>query len=316
MSTRLTSKNSILPLKLLKGYLPTPEPVNLSKKRIVSINHPLVQHWSLLNTDKKYRNKNKEIVVPGLKLMKELALKTEFKHVLITSSETDLSDIKFNEQNINRVSNRIIERITGITSFEGGAAALTDLPSPIEDFGDPRLILAIDHVSDPGHLGTILRTALALQWHGVFILPNCVDPFHPVAIRASQGALFHLPFKYATISETQQFASKHKLAFVSAHQTGEAVSKTSFFAQGKAQGTCLLIRDEHVDTPAPSVKVKKLWLNELGNIPHSETLGGSEECLPLLETPTRCAIMMDLIRSIHFDSVSRTSFTTSPTFKY
>ncbi len=65
--------------------------------------------------------------------------------------------------------------------------ALTDLPHG-------KLILALEDVPDPGTLGTILRSALAFQFHGVYFLKNCADPFSPECLRASQGALLHLPF--------------------------------------------------------------------------------------------------------------------------
>ncbi len=57
-----------------------------------------------------------------------------------------------------------------------------------------KLILALEDVPDPGTLGTILRSALAFQFHGVYLLKNCADPFSPECLRASQGALLHLPF--------------------------------------------------------------------------------------------------------------------------
>jgi TrmH family RNA methyltransferase len=46
---------------------------------------------------------------------------------------------------------------------------------------------------DPGNLGTILRT---LAWFGGFtclLSPGCVDPFNSKVVRASMGAVFHVP---------------------------------------------------------------------------------------------------------------------------
>ncbi len=51
----------------------------------------------------------------------------------------------------------------------------------------------LHEVQDPGNLGTILRT---LAWFGNFRLllsPNSVDPFNPKVVRASMGAIFHVP---------------------------------------------------------------------------------------------------------------------------
>lgn len=51
------------------------------------------------------------------------------------------------------------------------------------------LVLGLDRISDPGNLGTILRSA---HWFGVrdiLLSPGCADPFAPKAVRASMGAV-------------------------------------------------------------------------------------------------------------------------------
>lgn len=53
----------------------------------------------------------------------------------------------------------------------------------------------LHEVQDPGNLGTILRS---LAWFGNFRLllsPNSVDPFNPKVVRASMGAIFHVPIE-------------------------------------------------------------------------------------------------------------------------
>ncbi|GAA6185540.1 RNA methyltransferase [Aliiglaciecola sp. NS0011-25] len=53
----------------------------------------------------------------------------------------------------------------------------------------------LHEVQDPGNLGTILRT---LAWFGGFRLllsPNSVDPFNSKVVRASMGAIFHVPIE-------------------------------------------------------------------------------------------------------------------------
>lgn len=55
------------------------------------------------------------------------------------------------------------------------------------------LAIYLHEVQDPGNLGTILRT---LGWFGGFrclLSPGSVDPFNPKVIRASMGAIFHVP---------------------------------------------------------------------------------------------------------------------------
>ena len=62
-----------------------------------------------------------------------------------------------------------------------------------ESLANTERAIYLHEVQDPGNLGTILRT---LAWFGGFRLllsPNSVDPYHPKVVRASMGAIFHVP---------------------------------------------------------------------------------------------------------------------------
>jgi TrmH family RNA methyltransferase len=64
-----------------------------------------------------------------------------------------------------------------------------DLPRGV----DRPVGLALWRVSDPGNLGTLLRTADALGPAFVALSPGCADPTGPKALRASAGAVFRVP---------------------------------------------------------------------------------------------------------------------------
>jgi len=51
-----------------------------------------------------------------------------------------------------------------------------------------------DAVSDPGNMGTILRSAHAAGCAGLLLSPDSADPYNPKVVRASMGAVFKLPF--------------------------------------------------------------------------------------------------------------------------
>jgi TrmH family RNA methyltransferase len=52
--------------------------------------------------------------------------------------------------------------------------------------------LALWRVGDPGNVGTLLRSADAFG-AGVALSAGCADPTGPKALRASMGAIFHVP---------------------------------------------------------------------------------------------------------------------------
>jgi len=87
-----------------------------------------------------------------------------------------------------------------LKNSRAGVIATLPIPTPIstEVFPTNR-ILVLDGVEDLGELGTLLRSALAFDWEAVWITHNCGDPFDPVCIRSSQGALFTLPYRVGSI---------------------------------------------------------------------------------------------------------------------
>ncbi|MCH7587553.1 MAG: RNA methyltransferase [Chloroflexi bacterium] len=71
---------------------------------------------------------------------------------------------------------------------------LVVLPIPkLRAPGEASLSLVIDRIADPGNLGSILRTALAVGVDTIYLMKGSVDPFNPKVVRAGMGAQLHLP---------------------------------------------------------------------------------------------------------------------------
>ncbi|MDE3132963.1 MAG: RNA methyltransferase [Acidobacteriota bacterium] len=60
------------------------------------------------------------------------------------------------------------------------------------------LVLYLHGVSDPGNVGTVLRSAAAFGASCVALGPGSADPFSPKAVRASMGAIFSVPVARAS----------------------------------------------------------------------------------------------------------------------
>jgi TrmH family RNA methyltransferase len=58
---------------------------------------------------------------------------------------------------------------------------------------EPRLLVVGVDVRDPGNAGTLIRSAEAAGAHGVIFCRGSVDVTNPKTVRASAGALFHVP---------------------------------------------------------------------------------------------------------------------------
>ncbi len=59
--------------------------------------------------------------------------------------------------------------------------------------GNDDWLLVCHEVSDPGNLGTLVRSAEAAGARGVVLVGSTVDPWSPKVVRASAGAVFHVP---------------------------------------------------------------------------------------------------------------------------
>jgi TrmH family RNA methyltransferase len=84
-------------------------------------------------------------------------------------------------------------QITDTRTPQGIVALVPILPPAAARVGERGVYFF--EIQDPGNLGTVLRT---LAWFGNFrclLSPNSVDPYNSKVVRASAGALFHVPIE-------------------------------------------------------------------------------------------------------------------------
>lgn len=188
---------------------------------ISSTHNPLVKHLVKLRENKKYREEQGRLVVSGYKLIRELtALSPPLKLFVENLSDAPDSIESY------LVTPAVLKKISGLSTPEPIAAEFS-LPPPSSLMHQAPL-LVLDAIRDPGNLGTLLRTALALGWGGVYLLPTCVDPFHEKVIRASRAALFHLPWRIGSWEELKELKESQKLSAYIADMEGEPLSQVHF----------------------------------------------------------------------------------------
>lgn len=168
---------------------------------IVSLAHPLVKHLVKIREDKTYRNQCGTALIQGRKVIAEVGQRISIQRLIVTDEALIPPGLKAQELVI--TSEAVIRKVAGVMSAEGIVA---ELPLPPQASLDQTLrIIALDGVADPGNLGTLLRTALALGWDGAYLI-NCCDPFNDKALRAAMGATFRLPLRSGTAAELHQMA--------------------------------------------------------------------------------------------------------------
>jgi TrmH family RNA methyltransferase len=80
--------------------------------------------------------------------------------------------------------------------------------------------MAVGQIRTPGNLGTLMRTACAAGAAGFFFLGDTTDAFHPLAVRASMGAIFGLPLVRTDVTNLRRWTQKHGVQVIGASPDG------------------------------------------------------------------------------------------------
>lgn len=148
---------------------------------------------------KKFRTQESKFLVEGLKIVEEgLASSFVCEAVFATPEFMEsfpklINKIRSKTKNIIQLKSLEFQRISDTRSPQGIAAVFKKLlPQKRLDELKDNLLVFLDNISDPGNVGTILRTC---DWFGikdVLISNHSVEYLNPKVIRASMGSVFHL----------------------------------------------------------------------------------------------------------------------------
>jgi len=155
------------------------------EQRITSRKNPLLQQVKKLLSSKKAREEAGLFISDGTKLLKEAVTYFSGLDTVILSDGVE-AEVPESVRVI-RVPGDVMESISPMQSPQG-ALFLCRLPQKKAFVPVPGMLL-LDGIQDPGNLGTILRTADALDIP-VALLEGCADPFSHKVVRSSMGAVF------------------------------------------------------------------------------------------------------------------------------
>lgn len=185
---------------------------------ITSKEHPLVKRFAKLRINRDFRHESRRLVIEGEKLVHDVLRKFPYSHLMVTDP-TSLRK-PYDSAHISLVSEEIMKKISGMEHPPKMMAEVA-MPSP-SDLKGLKWVIALDRLQDPGNLGTLFRTALALGWEGVYLIGDTVDPYNDKALRASQGASLILPCCQGSEEEFYSFIQREKIPLFVADLQGEA----------------------------------------------------------------------------------------------
>lgn len=110
------------------------------------------------------------------------------------------------------------------------ASPMKNSPGPIftvameGERGEEKLgkAIVLETIQDPGNVGTVLRTAKALDIDAVILTGDCADIYSPKAVRASMGAIFRQRVIYSGLRELRQLADSNGLKLYAAALSDKA----------------------------------------------------------------------------------------------
>lgn len=171
----------------------------MTEQRITSRKNPLLQQVRRLLSSRQERQRTGLFVADGTKLLQEAV---SWWPGLTTVILSDGVDCVLPEQvQLVRVPEDVMASISPMQTPQG-ALFICRLPEPAPFAPVPGMLL-LDGIQDPGNLGTILRTADALNVP-VVLLEGCADPYSHKTVRASMGAVFRTPVFTARWEQVSQ----------------------------------------------------------------------------------------------------------------
>ncbi len=189
-------------------------------RMISSLQHPLVKRLVKLRDNKAFRAQEKSVLIVGVTLVSDVAARLPIKTLI------SVDPLPFNARESYLAPPNVLEKIINISSDDLVAAEVElPLPSSLEKL---KTIIILDGLSDPGNVGTILRTAVALGWDGAFLTPKTADPFNDKALRAARGAPLFLPLHQGSHEELKKLLHSNGMQVYIADVEGKKLTEISF----------------------------------------------------------------------------------------
>lgn len=158
--------------------------------QIESLENKKVKEWAKLS-QKKYRDEMSLFIVEGKNLVTEAYQAGVLEELILEKGKILPIDV-----DTYFVTPEIIRKITTLDT----PCSVLGVCRKKEEKEIGNKILILDDISDPGNLGTIIRSACAFSVDTIILSKNTVDLYNPKVVRATQGMLFNINIIYKDLS--------------------------------------------------------------------------------------------------------------------
>ncbi len=152
---------------------------------ISSVHNDQVKHIVNLQ-NKSYRYEHHQFVAEGTRACSQLFEKYEPVIIYMTESYYKTHEFQQHENIVSGVAQHVMEKIC-TTKNPSGICAIFRIPAeqPLPQQG-PGIVLV--DVSDPGNMGTLIRTAAAMNIKEIILIGG-VDPYNSKVIQSTAGCM-------------------------------------------------------------------------------------------------------------------------------
>jgi TrmH family RNA methyltransferase len=145
-------------------------------------------------SNKKYRKKFNSFIIESKKIVEEasdpdITDNVDIDFVFVNEDNSDF-ETKFEKIVF---SNELFAKLTKMQNPEGVSAVVKNLSS--REISSKKVLL-LDHIQDPGNLGTMIRSAEAFGFNDIILFNDCVDIYNEKTLRASMGSVFRVNFLF------------------------------------------------------------------------------------------------------------------------
>ena len=178
---------------------------------IVSKRNSKIKVVRRLQTSGRFRRKEQAFVAEGTKWLGEIILsEIAPRFILYTeqwlTSEDHEAMLETIPSDCYEVSAEVMKSASNLEKSEGVLTVSPILERELPE--ELSLVLIADAVSDPGNLGTMIRTAAAGRLEAVFLAPGCVDAYNPKVVRGAMGAHLYVGIHRLPWSKIEEVTSE------------------------------------------------------------------------------------------------------------
>ena len=163
------------------------------RTKIESASNEFYRHLKKLHTSKE-RTRTSSYLAEGLRAVSDAIKNKADIHAVVLCEGMDF-DIDFGPLRVYELSKKLFEDVKLTVNSQGILAVIGyELREALSlDTSRACRVLYLDCVTDPGNMGTILRSADAFGMDAVIVSKGCVDVFNPKVVRSTMASLLNVP---------------------------------------------------------------------------------------------------------------------------